>query len=29
MTTGSMLDSERRPGGLGRLAWGLCLIAER
>ena len=28
MTTGSMLDRERLPGGLGRLAWGLCLVAE-
>ena len=28
MTTGSMLDQQRRPGGLGRLAWGLCVLAE-
>ena len=28
MTTGSTLDQERRPGGLGRLAWGLCVVAE-
>ena len=28
MTTGSTRDQERRPAGLGRLAWGLCVVAE-
>ena len=28
MTTGSTRDQERRPAGLGRLAWGLCIVAE-